>query len=180
MIINIKDLVKYHVSVNKNKSEVDVSLNKVHEGEWQLARKTEFKKDVYAIPESDLFLEVRLNRAGEYHTDYIYGKPTYELVEKSISHVISYPAIRNFDKEKVVELKNKYFDKEDQTTLNTVYDSGDWKYANKINYWESVFNIEGLLLKRTLLGNSDWTEFVEYELVEKKEEDIISFKKVKA
>lgn len=60
-----------------------------------------------------------------------------------------------------------------------VYDSGDWKYAHKAHYWETVFDVEGVLFKRTLIGNSDWTEFVEYEIVEKKEEDVVSFVKVK-
>lgn len=175
--MNIKELVKNHVVVNADKSEVVVSLNKVKEGEWELARKSEYKKDVYAIPNSELFFEVRLSRTGEYHSDYQYGKPTYELVEKTVAHVISYPAISG-QEEKAQALKAAHFDRNDETTLTPVYD-GDWKYANKINYLETVYDIEGLLLKRTLLGNSDWTEFVEYEIVEKKEEDIISFSKVK-
>ncbi len=179
MTIDIKKLVKTHVSVSKDKSEVQVSLNQVKEGGWELARKSEFKKDVYAIPESDLFLEVRLNRSGAYHSDYVYGKPTFDLVERKEQNVISYPAVHNFDKNKVQELKEKYFDKNDETTLTPLYDSGDWKYAHKAYYWESVFNVDGVLLKRTLIGNSDWTEFVEYEIVEKKEDSVVSFTKVK-
>ena len=147
MTIDIKELVKSHVSVNKDKSDVQVSLNQVKEGEWELARKSEFKRDVYAIPnENNLFLEVKLSRAGDYHSDYTYGKPTFELVEKKTEHVVSYPAIANFDKAKIKELKEKYFDNNDETTL---------------------------------IGNCDWTEFVEYEIVQKKEEDIVSFIKVK-
>lgn len=179
MTIDLKALVKNHVSVSKDKSEVQVSLNQVKEGQWELARKSEFKKDVFSIPESDLFLEVKLNRAGAYHSNYQYGKPTFELVEKKTEHVISYPAIKGFNKEKIKEIKEKYFDKDDETTLMPVYDSGDWKYAHKAHYWETVFDVEGVLFKRTLIGNSDWTEFVEYEIVEKKEEDVVSFVKVK-
>lgn len=180
MTIDIKELVKSHVSVSKDKSDVQVSLNQVKEGEWELARKSEFKRDVYAIPnESDLFLEVKLNRVGEYHSNYTYGKPAFELVEKKTERVVSYPATANFDKERVKELKEKYFNNNDETTLTPVYDSGSWKYAHKAHYWESVFEVDGFLLKQTLIGNSDWTEFVEYEIVNKKEEDIVSFNKVK-
>lgn len=181
MTIDIKELIKSHVSVSKDKSDVQVSLNQVKEGEWELARKSEFKRDVYAIPnESNLFLEVKLSRAGEYHSDYTYGKPTFELVEKKTEHVISYPAVINFDKEKAKELKEAHFNNHDETKLTPVYDSGAWKYAHKAHYWESVFDIDGILLKQTLIGNCDWTEFVEYEIVQKKEEDIVSFIKVKA
>ena len=175
MTISLKDIVKNHVVVNSDKSDITVSLNKVKEGEWEIARKAEYKKDVYAIPENELFLEVCLHRAGEYHSDYVYGKPTYQLVKKIVKHVVLYPAISGFSKEKALELKNKYFNKDDETELVSVYDSGSWKRAHKIQYWETVYDIEGVLLKRTLLGNSDWTEFVEYEIVEKKEEDVVSF-----
>lgn len=176
--MNIKELVKNHVVVNADKSEVSVSLDKVHEGEWELARKAEYKKEIYAIPDSELFLEVRLSRAGEYHSDYQYGKPTYELVEKVMTHVVSYPVVPG-QEEKAQALKAANFDRYDETSLTPVYD-GDWKSANKANYLETVYDIEGVLLKRTLIGNSDWTEFVEYEVVQKKEEDVVSFRKVKS
>lgn len=172
MSIDLKALVKQHVSVNADNSTAVVTLENVQEGDWQLARKSEYKRDVFAIPDSDLFLDVCLARSGTYHSGYTYGKPKFSLVTKTTENVVSYPELPNL-KDKAEALKAAHFD-DDDTQLVPVYVSG-WVSGHKANSYESVYEIDGVLFKQTLYGNSDWTEFVDYAIVEKLEETVICY-----
>lgn len=175
MNIDIKKIVKSFVSVNQENNFVEVNLKKVNDGEWKLSKKFEYKNDVYEIPDSELFFEVCLVRFGTYHSGYTYDKPKFNLVTKSTKKVVSYPAIASLS-DQSLELKEKYFDKNDDTKLIPIYTSG-WVYHDKVNSYESVYNIDGVLFKQTLYGNSDWTEIIEYSIVEKVEETVVSYKK---
>lgn len=175
MTIDLKAIVKQTVVVNADNTGVIVSLKKVHDGEWELARKAEYKRDVFAIPDADVFLEVCFARSGTYHSGYTYIKPTFNLVKKTTKQVVSYPDIDSL-KHQAETLKAEYFDHNDDTQLEPVYTSG-WVSEHKINSYESVYDIGGVLFKQTLYGNSDWTEFVEYSIVNKLEETVVSYKK---
>lgn len=175
MTIDLKTLVKSHVTVDTDYTSAIVTLSMVKEGEWALARKSEYKKDIYAIPDSDEFLEVCFSRSGTYHSGYSFEKPTFSLVSKRVSHKVEYVELQAF-KDKAVELKSLHFDDNDETQLKPIFESG-WVYADKINIYDSIFEIDGLLFKQTLCGNSDWTEFVAYSVVEKKEFDEVTYKK---
>lgn len=175
MTIDLKSLVKQAVIVNADNTGVIVSLEKVHDGEWELARKAEYKRDVFAIPDSDVFLEVCFARSGTYHSGYTYDKPKFNLVTKTTKQVVSYPAIASL-KPQAEALKAEHFDQNDDTQLAPIYTSG-WVAEHKINSYESVYDMGGLLLKQTLYGNSDWTEFVEYDIVDKLEETVVTYKK---
>lgn len=175
MTIDLKALVKQTVVVNADNTGVIVSLKKVHDGEWELARKAEYKRDVFAIPDADVFLEVCFARSGTYHSGYTYDKPKFNLVTKSTKTVVSYPAIKSLS-DQAAALKEEHFDQNDETQLVPVYTSG-WVSHHKINSYESVYDLGGLLLKQTLYGNSDWTEIIEYAVVDKREETVVSYKK---
>lgn len=177
MTIDLKALVKQTVVVNADNTGVVVALKKAHDGEWELARKSEYKRDVFIIPEADVFLEVCFSRSGTYHSGYTYAKPTFSLVEKTSQVVTSYPAVDAL-KTQADELKAAHFDKNDDTTLTPIYESG-WVSGHKANSYESVYDIGGVLFKQTLYGNSDWTDFVEYAIVDKREETVVSYKKIK-
>jgi hypothetical protein len=88
---------------------------------------------------------------------------------------VSYPAIKALS-DQAAALKEEHFDQNDETQLIPVYTSG-WVAEHKINSYESVYDMGGLLLKQTLYGNSDWTEFVEYDIVDKLEETVVTYKK---
>ena len=177
MTVDLKALVKQTVVVNADNTGVVVALKKAHDGEWVLARKSEYKRDVFIIPESDVFLEVCFSRSGTYHSGYIYAKPTFSLVEKTSQQVTSYPAVAAL-KSQADALKAAHFDKNDDTTLVPVYESG-WVSGHKANSYESVYDIGGILFKQTLYGTSDWTDFVEYAIVDKREDTVVSYKKIK-
>lgn len=172
MTIDLKDFVKANVVVTKD-NDIQVSLKNIHAGDWELARKSEYKQDVYMIDDNEVYFEVVRSRSGTYHSGYTYGKPKFNFVERFSDKEISYPVVKEL-KEKALELQKEYFDKDD-TELTPIYESG-WDYAEKVHTFESVYEINGLLFKQTLYGNSDWTEFVEYDVVEKLEEDVITFK----
>jgi len=174
MTIDLKEFVKTSVFVTKD-NHIQVNLkNCIHDGDWELARKSQYKQDVYLIDGEDFYFEVVRSRSGDYHSGYTYGKPKFSFVERFSDKEISYPVDASL-KEKALELQKEYFDKNDDTELTPVYESG-WVYAEKVHTFESVYEIDGLLLKQTLYGNSDWTEFVEYDVVTKLEEDVITFK----
>lgn len=175
MTIDLKSLVKQVVVINADNTGVVVALKKVQDGEWELARKSEYKRDVFAIPQEDVFLEVCFARSGTYHSGYTYDKPKFNLVTKTTKQVVSYPSIASL-KPQAEALKAEHFDQYDDSPLEPVYQSG-WVYADKIHVCECVFDIGGVLLKKTLYGNSDWTEFVEYDIVDKLEETVITYKK---
>lgn len=173
MTIDLKEFVKTSVFVTKD-NHIQVNLkNCIHDGDWELARKSQYKQDVYLIDGEDFYFEVVRSRSGDYHSGYTYGKPKFNFVERFSDKAISYPVDGSL-KEKALELQKEYFDKDD-TELTPIYESG-WAYAEKVHTFESVYEINGLLLKQTLYGNSDWTEFVEYDVVKKLEEDVITFK----
>lgn len=173
MTTDLKEFIKANVTINEEK-EIQVNLKKVQDGEWVLARKSEYKQDVYMIDDSKLYFEVVLNRSGAYHSGYSYGKPKFNFVERYMEKETNYPVVQGL-KEKALELQKEYFDKDDDTKLTPVYESG-WVYAEKVHTFESVYEVDGVLLKQTLYGNSDWTEFVEYDIVEKLEESNIKFR----
>lgn len=175
MTIDLKALVKQVVVINADNTGVVVALKKVQNGEWELARKSEYKRDVFAIPEEEVFLEVCFTRSGTYHSGYTYDKPKFNLVTKSTKKVVSYPAIPSLNHQ-ATALKEEYFDKNDDTQLVPIYTSG-WVAHHKVNSYESVYDIGGLLFKQTLYGNSDWTEIIEYAIVDKLEETVVSYKK---
>lgn len=175
MTIDLKELVKQVVVVNADNTGVVVALKKVQDGEWELARKSEYKRDVFAIPQKDVFLEVCFARSGTYHSGYTYDKPKFNLVTKTTEQVVSYPAIASL-KSQAEALKAEHFDKYDDSPLEPVYQSG-WVYADKVHICECVFDIGGVLLKKTLYGNADWTELVEYDIVDKLEETVVTYKK---
>lgn len=178
IMVLLKDIVKKHVSVSKDNQEVNVSLELVVENDWKSERKSEYKTKIYAIEnEDELFLEVKIGRSGDYHSEYTYSKPTFNLVEKTVKNKISYPIIQSTPEE-IECLKSKYFDKYDSTDLKPIYDSENWQREGKSSHFESVYNINGVLFKQTLFGNEDWTEFVDYDIVERKEELVTSFKKI--
>ena len=177
MTIEIKAIVKSHVTIHPENHSAEVSLVKVQDGEWELARKAEHKRDVYAIPDTDVFLEVCFARSGTYHSGYTFDKPKFSLVEKVSKNVVSYPAIAALAAQ-ASALKDAHFDKNDETKLTAIYESG-WVYADKVNAFESVYDIGGVLFKQTLYGNSDWTDLIEYAIVDKLEETVVSYKKVK-
>ena len=175
MTIDLKTLIKQHVSVNPDNTSAVVMLEKVHEGDWELARKSEYKRDIYYIPNSEHFLEVCFSRSGSFHSSYTYDKPKFSFVIKKVISVVEYPSIIN-NEPLAAQLQSEHFDKNDETTLQPLYCSG-WVYAGKVHMFESVYDIDGQLLKQTLYGNSDWTELVEYSVVDKVEKQIITYKK---
>lgn len=175
MTVDLKALVRKTVVVNLDNTGVVVALEKTHEGEWELARKSEYKRDIFIIPDADVFLEVCFSRSGTYHSGYTYDKPKFSLVKKTTEDVVSYPAIDAL-KNQADSLKAEHFDQNDDTQLKPIYTSG-WVSEHKINSYESVYDIGGVLLKQTLYGDSDWTEFVEYAIVDKHEETVVSYKK---
>lgn len=177
MTIEIKAIVKSHVTIHPENHSAEVSLVKVQDGEWELARKAEYKRDVYAIPDTDVFLEVCFARSGTYHSGYTFDKPKFSLVEKTSKNVVSYPAIPSLTGQ-ISHLKETHFDNNDETKLIPIYESG-WVYAHKASIFESVYDIGGILFKQTLYGNSDWTDLVEYAVVDKIEETLVSYKKIK-
>lgn len=148
--------------------EANISLEKCKDTGWQSFEDYESRKVYYIVPETDLILEINYCRSGEYHSEYFYAPPVCSLGKLEKTQKTVYPAISETPEEKIKELKSTYFDKYDETELNPVYESG-WKKETKTSYLESVYNIDGLLFKRTLIGNQDYTDFVIYEVVEKKE-----------
>jgi hypothetical protein len=175
MNIDLKAIVKSHVTLSPANDTAVVTLEKVQDGEWELARKSEYKRDVFAIPQEDVFFEVCFARSGTYYSGYTYDKPKFNLVTKTTKQVVSYPAIASLKKQ-AEALKAEHFDQYDDSPLEPVYQSG-WVYAAKVHVCECVFDIGGVLLKKTLYGNSDWTEHVEYDIVDKLEETIVTYKK---
>lgn len=176
MTIDLKSLVKQYVTLDPDNTSAVVNLDKVQDGEWQLSRKAEYKSDVYSIPETDLFLEIRFARSGNYHSGYTYVKPQFSIVTKKTEQVVSYPDLPD-SKEKADALKSIHFDENDDTKLTPVYTSG-WGYGDKVNSYESVYDIDGVLFKQTMYGNSDWTEIVDYAIVQRQEETVVSYKKL--
>ncbi len=177
MSLDIKSFVKENFVVSTDKTSVTTDLQLIHVGDWVLARKSENKQDIYALKDSEFFVEVTFVRSGEYHSGYTYSKPTFSFVEKRVETKIFYPELDEL-KDKALELKSKYFDKDDETSLVPVY-SSNWQREDKINYLDTVYSIDGTLLKQTLFGNSDWTEFVEYSIVEREEKEVVTYKKIK-
>lgn len=176
MSIDLKSIVKQYVAIDADNTSAVVMLEQVQDGEWELARKSEYKRDVFSIPEETVFLEVCFSRSGNYHSGYTYTKPTFNLVEKTTTQVVSYPPIVSL-KQKANDLKDVHFDKNDDTTLEPIYASG-WVREEKVHTYESVYELGEVLFKQTLYGNSDWTEFVEYDIVDKFEETAISYNKI--
>lgn len=175
MTIDLKSFVKSNFTVSDDNTAVASALEKVQDGEWELARKSEYKRDVFSVPGQDIFIEACLARSGAYHSGYTYVKPTFNLVRKVTEQVISYPEQVAL-KSSANALKYAHFNQHDETTLVPVYESG-WVREEKINTYESVYDIDGVLFKQTLYGNSDWTEFVDYSIVQKVEKTVITYKK---
>lgn len=176
MSVTLKDLVKEHIQIIENYSILS-DLDRVCEGEWRLARKAEYQDVVFAVPGENYFLQVTLTRTGHYHSGFEYGKPTYCLVEREECKQVVFTVIT--DKQaRADELKAAYFDGNDDTTLTPVFESG-WDRHDKVNSYSKLYEVEGESLLQTLYGNSDWTELVEYAIVEKGEEAIVSYKKIK-
>lgn len=173
MTIDLKSFVKSHFTVIDDNTSVESDLEKVHDGKWELARKSEYKRDVFSIPGEDVFVEVCFSRSGTYHIGYTYTKPKFSIVQKTTEHVISYPAILTL-RSQAETLKDTYFDCYDETKLQPVYESG-WVCEEKVNVYEKVYNIDGVLFKQTLYGNSDWTEFVTYDIVSKVEDTVTAY-----
>lgn len=175
--MNVKDFVKQYISINKEDNSIQTSLILELEGEWKLARKSEYRNDIYKTDYPDLFLQVTFGRSGSYHSGYENSKPTFDFVSKQIEDKVVYDAIGD-QKNIALELKEKHFDKYDETKLEPIYESG-WQRAEKSNYYELVYLIDYKLLKQTLFGNSDYTELVEYDIVKKEIIQEVHFQKIK-
>lgn len=174
--MNIKEFVKNNVTINKNDNSINTLLEIEHEGEWNLARKAEYKNVIYKIPGENIFLQVKYGRTGNYHNGYENIKPTFDFVSKVVTEKTVFEEITDLE-EVSAKFKETYFDEYDETKLSPIYQSG-WKKADKANYFDSVYNISGVLLKQTLIGDSDYTALVEYSIVEKKNIQKISFEKI--
>lgn len=173
----IKAIEKEHFQKSVDNESVITSLNKISDGEWKLLVKYESRSEIYELPNSDLFVEVTFSRAGNYHQGYEYFKPTFSIVNKNIHTKTVFTEIKELES-KAYELKFKYFDKHDETKLIPDITTG-WQYEHKMSYFDSIYSIDGYLLKQTLCGNSDWTELVLYSIVEKEDKTIIKYNKIK-
>jgi hypothetical protein len=168
---DLKNIINENFIILPDNTSVKTTLTQVKEGEWELARKSEYKRDVFSL-DDNTFIEVCFSRHGNYHTEYVYLKPEFSIVLQHSKKEISYTEIKSL-KSKAEELKNLYFNDND-TDLKEIYSSG-WKKADKVNYFDTVYEVDGLLLKQTLYGNSDWTELVDYSIVEKNEKIVVNY-----
>ena len=175
--MNVKEFVKQHISINKEDNTIQTELPIELEGEWELARKSEYKKVFYKTDDPNLFLQVTFGRSGSYHSGYETVKPVFDYALKQIENKTVYTDIKE-QKNVALALKEKHFDKYDETKIEPIYESG-WQRAEKVNYYETVYLIEDKLLKQTLFGNSDYTELVEYDIVKKEEIQETYFQKIK-
>lgn len=156
----------------KNKNSIDdisVSLNLEKRIDWKhFEEKIEIMQDIYSLPDSSNFLAVCFYRSGDYHSDYFYEIPVFKIVKKlPLVEIISYKEKSDSESVALAENFSEKYVKGNEDKLIQVYNSNGWIKDGKTSYWDVIYDLNGVLLKETLIGDENWTDLTIYRIVEK-------------